>query len=248
MSGDLRLRERMFRVPIQTQTRPDSRAHRDPDRSPRTLARRPAAQADPAPQAAHHSVDTGPAVRHDTFPTLRSMVAHAHHGHHGKKQQDDDPGEARLPHPPASHIPDPVVQSSPGGPSAPSTGTNFEGIGASNYSISGVPPDPNAAVGSSQIVETVTTAYAVYSESGATVLAPTDTSTLWSGFGGSCQSTNDDDGVVRWDTLANRWVVTQFANVSSSSGPYYECVAVSRRPPRSQLHAHAHQPRRQLHG
>ncbi|WP_194294260.1 hypothetical protein [Streptomyces sp. RB17] len=189
----------------------------------------PAAQADPAPHtpAAHHSADTGPAVRHDTSPTLRSMAAHAHHGHHGKKQQDDDPGEERLPHPPASHIPDPVVQSSPGGPSAPSTGTNFEGIGAGNYSITGVPPDPNAAVGSSQIVETVNTAYAVYSKSGATLLAPTDTSTLWSGFGGSCQSTNDGDAVVRWDTLAGRWVVTQFANVSSSSGPYYECVAVS---------------------
>ncbi|GAA2518762.1 hypothetical protein [Streptomyces longisporus] len=136
-------------------------------------------------------------------------------------------GEERLPHPPASPIPDPVVQSSPGGPSAPSTGTNFEGIGAGNYSITGVPPDPNAAVGSSQIVETVNTAYAVYSKSGATVLAPTNTSTLWSGFGGSCQTTNDGDAVVRWDTLAGRWVVTQFANVSSSSGPYYECVAVS---------------------
>src|SRR5207253_10422218 len=70
-------------------------------------------------------------------------------------------------------------------------------------------------------------AYAVYSTSGATVLAPINTSTLWSGFGGSCQSTNDGDAVVRWDTLASRWVVTQFANVSSSSGPYYECVAVS---------------------
>ncbi|MET8957326.1 hypothetical protein ACWEO4_43980 [Streptomyces sp. NPDC004393] len=192
----------------------------------------PAAQAAlPAPgttaaPAAHRSVDSGPAVRHDTSPTLRSMAAHGHHhGHGGKKGEGDE--EERLPHPPASRIPDPVVQSSPGGPSAPSTGTNFEGIGAGNYSITGVPPDPNAAVGSSQIVETVNTAYAVYSKSGATVLAPTDTSTLWSGFGGTCQSTNDGDAVVRWDTLAGRWVVTQFANVSSSSGPYYECVAVS---------------------
>ncbi|WP_327432935.1 hypothetical protein [Streptomyces sp. NBC_01236] len=186
----------------------------------------------PAPDAstaaaAHRSADSGPAERHDKSPTLRSMAAHAHHGHGSKKEQDDDPGEERLPHPPASPIPDPVVQSSPGGPSAPSTGTNFEGIGAGNYSITGVPPDPNAAVGSSQIVETVNTAYAVYSKSGSTVLAPTNTSTLWSGFGGSCQSTNDGDAVVRWDTLASRWVVTQFANVSSSSGPYYECVAVS---------------------
>ncbi|MFF3906439.1 hypothetical protein ACFYZJ_10585 [Streptomyces sp. NPDC001848] len=159
----------------------------------------PAAQANPTPHApaARHSADTGPAVRHDASPTLRSMAAHARHGHHGKRQQDDDPGEERLPHPPGSRIPDPVVQSSPGGPSAPSTGTNFEGIGAGNYSITGVPPDPNAAVGSGQIVETVNTAYAVCSKSGATLLAPTGTSTPWSGFGGSCQSTNDGDAVVR---------------------------------------------------
>jgi len=27
--------------------------------------------------------------------------------------------------------------------------------------------------------------------------------------------------------MANRWVITQFAFASSTSGPYYECVAVS---------------------
>ncbi|MFJ2577941.1 hypothetical protein [Kitasatospora aureofaciens] len=59
------------------------------------------------------------------------------------------------------------------------------------------------------------------------MLAPTNTSTLWSGFGGFCESTNDGDAVVRWDTLASRWVVTQFADVRSASGPYYECMAVS---------------------
>ncbi|MFB8128764.1 hypothetical protein [Streptomyces mirabilis] len=188
----------------------------------------PAAHAAPdAAAVAHHSADSGPAVRHDTSRPLRDLAKAAAHRHGGKHAQNDDPGEERLPHPPASPIPDPVVQSSPGGPSAPSTGSNFEGIGSGNYSITGVPPDPNAAVGSSQIVETVNTAYAVYSKTGTTVLAPTNTSTLWSGFGGSCQTTNDGDAVVRWDTLASRWVVTQFANVSSSSGPYYECMAVS---------------------
>ncbi|MEV7027627.1 hypothetical protein AB0O00_36550, partial [Kitasatospora sp. NPDC093558] len=144
----------------------------------------------------------------------------------GPKHKGHD-HEERLPHPPASHVPDPVVQRTPGGPSVPSTGASFDGIGSANYSVTGVPPDPNAAVGSTQIVETVNTAYGVYDKTGATVLAPTNTSTLWSGFGGYCQSTNDGDAVVRWDTMANRWVVTQFANVSSSAGPYYECMAVS---------------------
>jgi hypothetical protein len=176
-----------------------------------------------AKAAAHRSADSGPAVRHDTSPPLRTL--HAAKVHHPKHKSDD--GEERLPHPPAAGIPDPVVQTSTTGPAAVSTSTNFEGIGAANYSVSGIPPDPNAAVGSTQIVETVNTAYAVYSKTGATILAPTNTSTLWSGFGGSCQTTNDGDATVRWDTLASRWVVTQFANVSSAAGPYYECVAVS---------------------
>ncbi|MFI1203305.1 hypothetical protein ACH4VR_28380 [Streptomyces sp. NPDC020883] len=180
----------------------------------------------PAP-ARHRSSDTGSAVRHDTSRTLRSMAAaHGHHrGRDGRKQQGQK--HQRLPHPPASALPDRVVQPSPRGSAAPSSGANFEGIGAGNYSVTQIPPDPNAVAGSSQIVETVNTAYAVYSKSGATVLAPTDTNTLWSGFGGSCETTNDGDAVVRWDSLASRWVVTQLANIRSASGPYYQCVAVS---------------------
>ncbi|MEU6970098.1 hypothetical protein AB0A71_20625 [Kitasatospora aureofaciens] len=61
-----------------------------------------------------------------------------------------------------------MVQRTPGGPSVPSTGASYDGIGSANYSVTGVLPDPNAAVGSTQIVETVNTAYAVYSKSGAT--------------------------------------------------------------------------------
>ncbi|MGW5407013.1 hypothetical protein ACWEVZ_22470, partial [Streptomyces spiralis] len=106
-------------------------------------------------------------------------------------------------------------------------GVSFDGIGSNNYTVPGVPPDPNASVGTTQIVETVNTAFAVYSKSGATIMGPTDTNTLWAGFGGPCETTNEGDAVVRWDTLANRWVITQFANAGSTTGPYFECVAVS---------------------
>ncbi|MFF4607248.1 hypothetical protein ACFY12_31500 [Streptomyces sp. NPDC001339] len=191
--------------------------------------------AHPSPTA-HRSADTGPAVRHDTSRTLRSMAA-AHGHHHGRGDKDNKDNKkkkeqgrkvARLPHPPASPKRDPVVQSrSLSAAAAPSAKAGFDGIGAGNYSVTTVPPDPSAAAGSSQIVETVNTAYAVYSKTGATILAPTDTNTLWSGLGGPCETTNDGDATVRWDSLASRWVITQIANVHSSSGPYYACVAVS---------------------
>jgi hypothetical protein len=132
-----------------------------------------------------------------------------------------------------AHGPDPVVQSAPGVASAPTLGTGFDGIGQGfsgpqgSFSVTGAPPDTNAAVGSTQVVELVNTAFAVFSKTGTTLFGPAATNTLWSGFGGSCETTNDGDGVVRYDALANRWIITQFANVSSSSGPFFECIAVS---------------------
>jgi hypothetical protein len=115
--------------------------------------------------------------------------------------------------------------------SAPSitTTNNFDGISDSSAGnpCSCAPPDPNAAVGATQVVEIVNTAFAVYSKTGGTIMGPTATNPLWSGFGGDCQTTNDGDATVAYDKLAGRWVIQQFANVQSTTGPFFECVAVS---------------------
>ncbi len=188
-----------------------------------------AAPAQP-PRPPRQSADSGPAVRHDVSPPLRSIRPVPPKSTR-RAEPDDEP---RLPTPPAAKIPDPVRQRSGGTTHTAATASNFDGVGQGftgpqgTYSVTGVPPDPNAAVGSTQVVEVVNTAYAVFNKStGTAAYGPVDTSTIFSGFGGSCQSTNDGDATVRWDTLASRWIVTQFANVSSASGPYYECVAVS---------------------
>jgi hypothetical protein len=184
------------------------------------------AQAASSPVTHQQSADSGPAVHHDTSLPLRVLAAHGKPKHKHKHAPPDH--EEILPHPPASRVPDPVVQRSTTSAPLVSTSSSFNGIGTdTGYPVTGVPPDPNAAVGASQIVEVVNTAYAVYSKTGGTVLAATNTSALWSGFGGSCESSNDGDATVRWDGLASRWIVQQFANVTSASGPYYECVAVS---------------------
>ncbi|MFH9354971.1 hypothetical protein [Kitasatospora sp. NPDC017646] len=118
------------------------------------------AHAAPSASPAQLSADSGAAVHHDTTAPLPDLAA-ATTPAPGPKHRGKD-HEERLPHPPASHIPDPVVQRTPGGPSVPSTSASFDGIGSANYSVTGVPPDPNAAVGSTQIVETVNTAHTVY--------------------------------------------------------------------------------------
>ncbi len=147
-----------------------------------------------------------------------------------------DPGEGekihRMPNRGRGNHPDPVVQRVPGA-GASATSANFDGLGqgftgpAGPFTGTAVPPDPNAAVGATQIVELVNTGFAVFDKAGTAQYGPAATNTLFSGFGGKCQTTNDGDAVVRYDALAGRWVVTQFANVSGS-GPYFECVAVSK--------------------
>ncbi len=71
----------------------------------------------------------------------------------------------------------------------------------------------------------VNTVFSVYAKSSGSVLAgPTATNTLWSGFGGTCETSNDGDGTVAFDKLADRWVIQQFV---VSVTPYMECIAVS---------------------
>lgn len=163
--------------------------------------------------------DSGPAVHHDTSPPVRTLHATR------PKRQGAHPAK-EVPHPRAA-VTDPVVQRGKKRAAALPVTVGFNGIGSNNYQVPVVPPDPNASVGTTQIVETVNTAFAVYSKSGATIMGPTDTNTLWAGFGGPCQTTNDGDATVRWDVLAGRWVITQFAGAASTTGPFYQCVAVS---------------------
>ena len=56
------------------------------------------------------------------------------------------------------------------------------------------------------------------------MLGPAGITTLWSGFGGVCETNGDGDPVVLYDQLANRWVISQFAGVER---PTDECIAVS---------------------
>jgi hypothetical protein len=105
-------------------------------------------------------------------------------------------------------------------------GVTFDGVGVGGgYTPNAAPPDTNGAVGATQYVQWVNEAFAVYAKSdGHLIYGPTTGNTLWSGFGGPCQTSNDGDPIVQYDKAANRWVMTQFA---VSSTPYTQCVAVS---------------------
>ncbi len=143
-----------------------------------------------------------------------------------------------------SDTPDPVVQTgiqaidSFGGggfpPSAPTTGFTFDGVPI----FGATPPDSNGSVGNNQFVETVNLRYQVWGLTRATKVAtsqlgPANINTLWSGFGGPCQTQNSGDPIVLFDkqvingALApGRWLISQFTS-TAAAGVYYQCVAVS---------------------
>jgi len=179
------------------------------------------------PGAAQTNMTLRRNVHHDVSPPLHDLIRHA-----------PPPSLVRHEAEPARRIPlpqglvplqeDPVRQRTAAMvPFTPVVGTSFEGLGAGQYgfSITGAPPDTNGAVGATQYVQWVNTSFAVFNKTtGALVAGPTAGNTLWSGFGGGCQSNNDGDPIVLYDKQAQRWIFSQF---SVSTTPYLQCLAVS---------------------
>jgi hypothetical protein len=105
-------------------------------------------------------------------------------------------------------------------------GLNFDGVGVPSYTPTGAPPDTEGAVGATQYVQWVNTAFAVFNKStGSVIYGPVAGNTVWQGFGGACQNNNDGDPIVMYDKAANRWLMMQFA--VTGGPPYFQCVAVS---------------------
>lgn len=170
----------------------------------------------------------GTAVQMDVSPPLRDIVTVAEEpvttiremGVPGEMENLILEGER-------PQIEDPVLQTSITGnglnlvePLAPSPSANFEGIN----NIAGVyPPDTNGDVGPNHYVQMVNLHTQIWDKNGNSLYGPVTSNTIWSGFGGSCQTRNDGDPIVLYDQLADRWIVSQF----TASNPYGECVAVS---------------------
>jgi hypothetical protein len=120
--------------------------------------------------------------------------------------------------------PDAALQAWQGPEAMPNPIYNWEGIN----NLAGVlPPDPTGAVGPNHYVQWVNLHMAIWDKSGTLVWGPNLGNTIWSGFGGPCDSCNDGDPVVLYDRLAGRWVISQFALPNYPDGPFYQYVAVS---------------------
>ncbi len=115
---------------------------------------------------------------------------------------------------------DALLKPAPAKPgSAPTIGVNVPGIAATGV----LPPDPVGAAGPKHYIQMVNSAFAIYDKSGTLLSGPSQINSLWKGFAGPCESDNDGDPVVRYDHLADRWLVSQFA-----VNDHMQCIAISR--------------------
>lgn len=177
--------------------------------------------------AAVASADEGPiaawSVHNDTSPPLRELVG---------KAQDGPAGEA-VEINPIGVLPKSLdaAEGSSIGPSAvamgeptPDPDLTFEGISATGF----IPPDTNGDIGPSHYVQTVNAKYAVYSRTGTLLFGPANFNTIFSGFGGICETNNSGDPITLYDNDADRWLVSQFGlDFPGGSESYHQCIAIS---------------------
>jgi hypothetical protein len=115
---------------------------------------------------------------------------------------------------------------------AAAIGKNFDGLSdsANGNALLAVPSDSNIAVGATQVVETINSAYRVFNKSTGASILSRQVSSLFTGVSGLCgqgaTSPNFGDPVVMYDKKAARWLITIVA-FTSDFNTGNQCIAVS---------------------
>src|SRR4051812_12550450 len=103
-------------------------------------------------------------------------------------------------------------------PPVPAT-ASFDGLGVGFDGPQGPsrvnnPSDNSLAVGPDHIVQIVNTRMAIFTKkgkkfdtTGKVLYGAVPTSNVFKGFGGTCEQRNNGDAVVRYDQLADRWLI-----------------------------------------
>ena len=112
-----------------------------------------------------------------------------------------------------------VEQTTPGNRPSPAIIASFDGLGVGFTGPQGTttgrnPSDNSLAVGPDHIVQIVNSRMAIFTKKGArfdttgrVLYGPVETRNVFRGFGGPCDQRNNGDAVVRYDQLADRWLI-----------------------------------------
>ncbi len=92
------------------------------------------------------------------------------------------------------------------------------------------PPDTNGDVGPNHYVQSVNVRVSIYDKTGTRLLGSNlQSNTFFNGLpdGNACRLSDDGDPVVLYDSLADRWMISQF---EINDVPGHQCIAISQTP------------------
>jgi len=147
-------------------------------------------------------------------------------GDHGKQQFDNPNKFGREWKEIVKNHPDPnpkKIQKVPGNFSSRGPLLNFEGIGNVNGDLTA---DPNGDVGPNNYIQTINSSFAVWDKSGNLLYGPVDYKTIWASFPGPWSTYYWGDPIVKYDQMADRWVMISLAIDYYGTG-FYTMIAVS---------------------
>ncbi|MCS6874564.1 MAG: FG-GAP-like repeat-containing protein [Pyrinomonadaceae bacterium] len=105
----------------------------------------------------------------------------------------------------------------------------FDGISSNDnaaaYGFRIVPPDTNGDVGYNHYVQAVNSLVRIFDKQGNPLTPPFKLSMLFEPLGTPCSTRNDGDPIVLYDSLADRWFISQFCIFFP---PFRQMVAVSK--------------------
>lgn len=116
-------------------------------------------------------------------------------------------------------------------PTMPGPLLTFDGIDSNLSACGCVPPDTDGDVGPNHYVASVNSSIMVFDKVGNALAGPISYNAFFAplGTGNPCgNNVNDGDGIVFYDHMANRWVVSDFAFPAFPGTSFWQCVGVSK--------------------
>jgi hypothetical protein len=156
------------------------------------------------------------ATKHDISQTFSSLIS--------ANDKDNSTGKAEHGVKLVSPIPNQksfskIEQTSFGTKPAAALVASFDGLGVGFKGPQGTanlrnPSDNSLAVGPDHIVQSVNSVMAIFTKkgkrfdsTGGVLYGPVRTANVFRGFGGPCERINNGDAVIRYDQLADRWLI-----------------------------------------
>ena len=110
----------------------------------------------------------------------------------------------------------------------PNPSLAFDGLSSNDnaaaYGFRIVPPDTNGDVGLNHYVQAVNSLIRVFDKNGNPQTPPFRLSSLFTTLGTPCSTRDDGDPIVLYDSLADRWMLSQFCTFAP---PFRQMIAVS---------------------